>query len=88
MARPNMWRGSALPVRLGPFDALAAVPLLLVFVHLRIWTIALAFVWLVVFGVLSRLGYRPVVALRRIRVWFAGPVSYGRPWWSRNQERP
>ncbi len=88
MARPNMWRGSALPVRLFFFDALAAIPLLVVFVHFRQWTIIVAVSWFVIFGLLSRIGYRPAVALRRIRTWLAGPVSYGRPWWTREQERP
>lgn len=88
MARPNTWRGSALPVRLGPFDALAAVPLLLVFVHLRMWTVSLAVAWLLIFGLLGRFGYKPMVALRLIRCWIVGPVSYGRPWWTREQERP
>ena len=72
MARINEWRNSALPVRLGPFDALAALPLLLVLVHLRTWTFVVAVVWLVVFGILSRLGYRPVVALRMVRATRAG----------------
>ncbi len=87
MARINEWRNSALPVRLFVVDALAAIPLFLAIVHLRVWTVALAFVWLLAFGILSRLGYRPLVALRILRTMVAGRVSSGRPWWSRPQER-
>lgn len=87
MARINEWRNSALPVKLFIVDALAAIPLLLAIVHLRVWTMALAFVWLLLFGILSRLGYRPLVALRILRTMIAGRVSSGRPWWARAQER-
>ena len=87
MARINEWRHTALPVRLFVIDALAAIPMFAVLVHFRAWTVGLAVGWLLIFGVLSHLGYRPMVALRILRTKIAGPVASGRPWWSRTQER-
>ena len=87
MARPNYWRDSAQTTRLFIFDALAGVPLLFMFVHLRMWTFWLAVSCFLVFGILDRLGFSFRVALRRLRSRVAGPVRYGMAWWHRHQER-
>lgn len=87
MARPNYWRDSAQTTRLFIFDALAGVPLLFMFVHLRWWTFWLAVSCFLVLGILERLGFSVRVALRRLRAKIAGPVRYGMAWWHRHQER-
>lgn len=87
MQRPNAWRDTAQTTRLLMFDALAGIPLLFMFVHLRLWTFLLAVLCFVFFGLLERMGFSVRVALRRVRAKIAGPVRYGLAWWHRHQER-
>lgn len=87
MPRPNAWRDSAQTTRLLVFDALAGIPLLLMLVHLKVWTFLLALFCFLVFGVLERLGFGVRVAMRRFRAKVAGKIRYGQAWWQRHQER-
>lgn len=87
MPRHNAWRDTALTPRLFLFDALAGIPMIFMFLHLRVWTFVLALLCFVVFGVLERFGFSVKVALRRLRAKIAGPVRFGMAWWHRHQER-
>lgn len=59
-------------------DAFAAFPFLLVLIHIRWWTIGLAFLSSVLFWFAERLGLRFMPALRAVRSWFVVPVRPGR----------
>lgn len=87
MPRPNVWRSSAETTRLWFFDALSGIPLILTLAHIRAWTIAVAFLAFLLFGILEKLGFGVRVALRRLRSAMAGPVRHGHAWWRKHQER-
>jgi intracellular multiplication protein IcmT len=54
-------------------DARAAFPFLLVLIHFKTWTIALAFITTFIFWLAERLGLRFDAALRAVRAWFVVP---------------
>lgn len=67
------WRNSMKSARFFALDARAAFPFLLVLLHVRLWTIALAFICTVIFWLAERLGLRFDAALRAVRAWFVAP---------------
>lgn len=81
------WRDTARRIRFFMFDARAAIPFIFTLLHLRWWTVGLAFVSFIVFGMLERWGYTIEVALRMLRSWAAGPVRSAVPWWEKTNRR-
>lgn len=61
------WRDSMRSPRFFMFDARAALPILLVVMHARLWTLILAVGCIVIFYVLERFGLTFEAALRRLR---------------------
>ncbi|MGX9960638.1 IcmT/TraK family protein [Xanthomonas euvesicatoria] len=87
MPRSNEWRDTAQTTRLWLFDALSGIPLILMLAHIRWYTVLIAFLAFVIFGILEKFGYSVPVAIRRLRTKLAGPVKQGHAWWHRHQER-
>ncbi len=67
------WRNTMKPARFFAVDARSAIAILLVLVHARYYTFAIAIIAMVVFWIVERLGYRFEAALRALRNWFVAP---------------
>lgn len=68
------------PVILG-IDARAYIPMLLVIVHIRLWTLGLAFLSIMVFAFLHMRGLPLPVLVRKATHKLAGQSRSARPWW-------
>lgn len=80
-----MWRYTALPVRIGPLDARALLPLL-AFVVYWSWTTAyVAITGVVFFTVISWFGLTLPAVLRVIRRALVGRVRPAVPFWQRRR---
>ncbi|MBT4963099.1 MAG: phosphoesterase [Francisellaceae bacterium] len=75
------WRDSSRQARFFIVDALAAVPLLFVFLHIRLWTVMIALSIMVFFSILEKFQFTVPVFFRFVRSFLAGPVKASRPWW-------
>ena len=71
------WRNTMRPTRFFAFDSRAVLPLMLVFVHIRLWTLVLALFTTSVFWMAERAGYGFEPLLRRIRCMIVGPKRPG-----------
>lgn len=67
------WRNSMKPARFFSLDARAGSTLILVLLHLRLWTLGLMVVVMAVFWVLERKGLGWFAAWRAARLWLIGP---------------
>ena len=67
------WRNSMRPTRFFAFDSKAVLGILLVIIHIRMWTFVLALVVIGVFWLAERAGYSFEAAFRRLRVLILGP---------------
>lgn len=72
------WRNTMKVVRFFNFDARAGFFLVLVLVHIRVWTLITLLCVMLVFNLLERKGLTFPAALRALRVWIIGP---NRPAW-------
>lgn len=61
------WRDTQIPARFFIFDVLALVPLLALLPRWSMWTFSIAIGFMVISVALDYVGYRPVVALRKLR---------------------
>lgn len=75
------WRDSIRQARFFFVDAIAALPLLFVFLHIRGWTIMLALSVMIFFAILEKFKFTVPVFTRFVRSTLAGPTKYARPWW-------
>lgn len=75
------WRDSARPVRFWIIDYRATFPLLFLLVHIRIWTLVMAVMFIVFFSMIERYGFTVAVFLRWTRSFIAGPRKIAQPWW-------
>ncbi len=66
------WRNSMRVVRFFNFDARAAMPLPLLLVHARIYTLVFAIVTLFIFRFLENKGLTFPAAMRSLRLWAVG----------------
>jgi intracellular multiplication protein IcmT len=73
------WRDSYRQARFFFLDARAGIAVLLVLVHIRPWTIALAVVAIGLSWWTERIGLGVSGALRAVRDWFAGPIRPALP---------
>jgi intracellular multiplication protein IcmT len=67
------WRNSMRPTRFFAFDSRAVLGVVLVIIHIRLWTIVLACIGILVFWFAERAGYSFDSACRRLRTLIIGP---------------
>ena len=72
-----MWRDSAIVPTFFFLDYRAVFPLLLVILHIAIWTMVISLISILGIAFIQRFGFTPPVALRFIRMRLAGRVRYG-----------
>lgn len=77
------WRDSARTPKFFVIDAYSAIPLLLFFLHIRLWTFILACSVCVFFMVLRRFGFSLPIFLRWLRAFTAGNTRSARPWYNK-----
>ena len=70
----NHWRNTARPVRFFNIDYRAGIFLFIFLIHIRLWTFILCVSVMVILLVFERRGLTLPLAMRRIRIWFIGPV--------------
>lgn len=75
------WRDSARTPRFYFMDSLAAFPLLLFFLHIRLWTFLVALSIVIFLIVLERFKFTLPVFGRWFRSSLAGPLRVSKPWW-------
>ena len=75
------WRDSSRNPRFFMVDAMAAIPLLFVLLHIRWWTFLLALGFMVFFGILEKFNFTVPVFFRWLRAFIAGPLKTAYPWW-------
>jgi len=75
------WRDSARAARFFIIDYRAAFPMLLFFLHIKVWTFILAFSCMIFLTILEHYGFTVVVFGRWFRSLLAGPRKHASPWW-------
>lgn len=75
------WRDSARSVRFFIWDGKSVFPIIIFLMHMRIWTLVVALVTMMFFTILNRYGFSPIVFLRFLRSFIAGPRKTAVPWW-------
>ena len=78
--RPH-WRDSSRSARFFMVDALAAIPLVCVLLHVRMWTFLVALGAMTFFMILERFKFTVPVFLRWVKSFIAGPIKTAYPWW-------
>ena len=77
----STWRDSGRAARLGPFDAIAAFPLLVFIFHIKIWTLVFSIATMMFLTALGQYGFTIPVFLRWCRATLAGSRRLATPWW-------
>jgi len=80
-----MWRNTMLPIRIYVADARALIPVMLVLVHIRMWTFYLAIAGIAVFAVLEWFGLTFPAAIRTLRRWIVGRRRPAIPTWKKRR---
>lgn len=80
------WRDSARSIRFFIWDGQAAFPMLILLLHLRLWTFILAVIATLFFSILNRYGFSVVVFGRWLRATLAGRHKVAIPWWMVSHE--
>lgn len=75
------WRDSARGARFFMVDAMAVLPLVVFFLHIRLWTLYLAIATMTFFGILERFNFTVPVFFRWLRSTIAGRVRVAKPAW-------
>lgn len=70
----NHWRNTARPVRFFNIDYRAGIFLFLFLIHIRLWTLLLCLGVMILLLIAERRGLTLPLAMRRVRIWFIGPV--------------
>lgn len=82
MVQPGAkWRDSARNPRFFVVDALAAFPLILFLLHIRLWTFYLAILAIIFFAVIERFNFTIPIFLRWARSTLAGRIRVAKPAW-------
>ncbi|MEC8460911.1 MAG: IcmT/TraK family protein [Pseudomonadota bacterium] len=76
------WRDTGRPTKLGFLNSRVVFPVLLMFLHIRLWTFILMVLAVTAFVTLDYYGYKPIVFARCIRSYLAGPRRCVRLWWA------
>jgi intracellular multiplication protein IcmT len=80
-----MWRNTMLPVRVYVVDARVLIPLMVVLVHIRVWTFYVALGGMAVFTALEWLGLTFPAAVRTARRWIVGGRRAAIPAWKKRR---
>lgn len=75
------WRDSARNPRFFMIDALAAIPLVLFLLHIKLWTFIVTLTLVIFFAVLERFKFTVPIFLRWLRSTIAGKHRVAHPWW-------
>lgn len=75
------WRDSARTPRFYFMDSLAALPILLFFLHIRLWTFIVVICVILFLIVLEKFKFTLPVFKRWLRTFLAGPLRVAKPWW-------
>ena len=75
------WRDSARAVKFFILDGEAVLPLVLVLIFPRWWTLAFALVATLFFIIMKKYGFTTTVFLKVLRGFFSGHRVYSSPWW-------
>jgi len=75
------WRDSARPVRFFMWDVKAAFPMLLLLLHIKLWTFIIAVTATMFFTLLNRYGFSVEVFGRWLRSSLGGKRKMSTPWW-------
>lgn len=70
----NHWRNTARPVRFFTLDYRAGIFLFIFLMHIRLYTFVSILLICIVLIILERRGLTLPLAMRRLRVWFIGPI--------------
>lgn len=77
------WRDSARTPRFYFMDSLAALPILLFFLHIRLWTFITVITIIIFLIILERFKFTLPVFKRWFMATLAGPIRVAQPWWRR-----
>ena len=80
-----MWRNTMLPIRIYIADARALIPMMVVLVHIRLWTFYIALAGIAVFAVLEWLGLTYPAAVRTVRRMIVGCRRSAIPAWKKRR---
>jgi len=80
-----MWRNTMLPVRVYVVDARVLIPLMIVLVHVRLWTLYVGLGGIAVFTALEWLGLTFPAAVRTARRWIVGRRRPAIPAWKKRR---
>lgn len=75
------WRDAARTPRFYFMDAYAALPLLLFFLHISLFTFLLSIGFMAFFIMLERFKFTLPVFFRWLKTTIAGPYRVAKPWW-------
>jgi intracellular multiplication protein IcmT len=75
------WRDSARQARFFFVDATAAFPILIMLLHIKLWTFIATACSILFFAILERFKFTIPVFIRWIKGFIAGPIKLSRPWW-------
>lgn len=75
------WRDSSRQTRFFFVDALAALPVFLTLLHIKLWTFLTTMLIMVIFGILERFKFTVPVFFRWLKCFIGGNVKLARPWW-------
>lgn len=79
---PNAhWRDSAKSVRFFMLDGKASFPILLFIMHIKLWTLIVALIFIIFFTSLNRYGLSINAFFRWLRAAIAGRRKVAIPWW-------
>jgi len=77
------WRDSARSPRFFMIDALAAIPLVFFFLHIRLWTFLTAIAVMIFFGVIEKFNFTLPIFIRFVKSQIAGKVRVANSEWRR-----
>ena len=75
------WRDAARQTRFFFVDAYAAFPILIMLLHVKLWTCLLSIGCIIFFAILERFKFTVPVFFRWLKTTIAGPLKIARPWW-------
>lgn len=75
------WRDVARTPRFFFMDSLAAFPLLIFFLHIRLWTFLTALGIIIFLVILEKFKFTIPVFKRWLGASIAGPLRIAKPWW-------
>ena len=75
------WRDASRRVKFFVWDGQVVFPLVVFLFYMRLSTLIITLVAIAFFSVLNRFAFTPIVFLRLLRSWAAGPRKLAKAWW-------